>query len=63
MAEIVNLREMRKRKRREDKEKQADANRRLHGTPKHLRDTEEKRRGRESANLDGHRLESDQEVD
>ncbi len=55
MAEIVNLRQIRKRKARSEKEREADRNRTLHGLPK-----SERERGRRLADkaerfLEGHR--------
>ena len=57
MAEIVNLRQARKRKARAEKELTADRNRIRHGRPKS--DREQQRLAEEKANLllDGHRLE------
>ena len=43
-AELINLRQARKAKARAEKEKQAEANRVTHGTPKALRDLEKARR-------------------
>jgi Domain of unknown function (DUF4169) len=55
MAEIVNLRQARKRKARADKERAAEENRALHGRSKaeKLRDAEAARKSRDF--LEGHR--------
>jgi hypothetical protein len=55
MAEIVNLRQARKAKARDEKAKAADANRTLHGTPKHLRDLAKARREKSARELDAHK--------
>ena len=61
MAEIVNLRQARKQKKRaEDKERAAE-NRALHGRNKADKSVEAKRRETEARHLDGHRR--DDEVD
>jgi hypothetical protein len=57
MAEIINLNRARKAKARSEKNKQANANRVVHGTPKHL-----KRHGKAEAekarrDLDAHKKE------
>lgn len=56
MAEIVNLRQARKAKARAEKDKTAEANRVLHGTPKALRKLEEARQQQADSRADGHRL-------
>ncbi len=67
MADIINLRTMRKRKKREDRDKVAENNRVLHGRPKSERDMAKNRASLESRKLDGHRLRSgfneDEEAD
>ena len=60
MAEIVNLRRARKAKDRAEKEKAAEANRILHGTPKHLRKLSEAKKDKAEQRLSGHKLEKDQ---
>lgn len=55
MAEIVNLRQARKAKARGEKAKTADANRTLHGTPKHLRKLAKARSEKAAHDLDGHK--------
>ncbi len=61
MAEIVNLRRARKAKERAEKEKTADANRVLHGTPKRLRKLSETEKDKAEQRLSGHRLENKDE--
>ncbi|RLQ88153.1 DUF4169 family protein [Notoacmeibacter ruber] len=56
MAEIVNLRRERKRKQREEREVQADENRRLHGRTLSEKSETLNERLRKVRNLDGHRL-------
>ena len=56
-AEIINLRQARKARAREDKEKTAQANRVLHGTPKALRKLESAKKGQTDQRLSGHELE------
>jgi hypothetical protein len=60
-AEIVNLRGFRKRTQRRKDEKNAAARRVAHGTPKAVRQEIEARRARTERNLDGHRLDPDDE--
>jgi len=55
MAEIVNLRQARKAKARDEKAKTADANRTLHGTPKHLRNLSKARSEKSARDLDAHK--------
>jgi len=55
MAEIVNLRQARKAKARGEKAKAADANRTLHGTPKHLRKLAKARSEKSDRDLDAHK--------
>ena len=57
MAEIVNLNRARKAKAKAEKNRTAEANRVLHGTPKALRRLEEARKDRASERLSGHELE------
>ena len=59
MAEIFNLRRARKAKERVVKEKAAEANRVLHGTPKHLRKLSEAEKAKAEQRLAAHRLEKD----
>lgn len=55
MAEIVNLRQARKTKARDEKAKAAEANRTLHGTPKRLRNLAKARSEKATRDLDGHK--------
>ena len=57
MAEIFNLRRARKAKDKADKEKTAQANRVLHGTPKHLRKLSEAQKEKARHDLEGHKKE------
>jgi len=57
MAEIINLRRARKGKAKAEKEKTAEANRLLHGTPKHLRNLAEARKDKADQTLSSHKLE------
>jgi hypothetical protein len=57
MAEIVNLKRARKTRDKAEKEKTAEANRILHGTPKHLRNLTEARKNKADRALSGHKLE------
>jgi len=58
MAEIFNLRRARKAKERAEKEKAADVNRVLHGTPKHLRKLSETEKDKAEQRLSGNKLEN-----
>ena len=62
MAEIVNLKRARKTRDKAEKEKTAEANRILHGTPKHLRNLAEKRKNKADQALSSHKLEKDGEA-
>ncbi len=53
----VNLRQFRKRKAREEKARQAETNRVLHGTPKSLTELEKARREKLLRDVEGKRLE------
>lgn len=59
-AEIVNLRQARKRKSRSDKEKAAEANRIAFGRTKAERQLSEKTKALETSRIDGHRREDGQ---
>ena len=61
MAEIVNLNRARKARTKAEKEKTAEANRLLHGTPKALRNLQKARKDKADQGLSGHRLESDKD--
>jgi len=56
MVEIINLRRARKAKERTEKEKTAEANRVLHGTPKHVRKLSDARKDKAEQRLSEHRL-------
>ncbi|GGD92057.1 hypothetical protein GCM10011390_08490 [Aureimonas endophytica] len=56
MAEIVNLRQARKRAARAAKDAEAEANRRAFGTPRAVKHAAEQEKAREARHLDGHRL-------
>ena len=56
MAEIVNLNRARKARAKVEKEKTAEVNRVLHGTPKALRNLEKARKDKTDQGLSGHRL-------
>jgi len=55
LADVVNLRRARKAKARNEKEKAAEANRLLHGTPKNLRDLSKARSDKAARDLDAHK--------
>lgn len=57
-AEIVNLRQVRKQKKRTDREKQAEDNRRKFGRTKAEREAARRRREDLEKQVDGHRLSS-----
>ncbi|HEY8947289.1 MAG TPA: DUF4169 family protein [Rhizomicrobium sp.] len=59
MAEIVNLRRVKKAKARAEKEREADANRRKHGTPKTVRDLAKARDDKAVRDIDAHKLDKD----
>lgn len=61
MVEIFNLRRARKAKERAEKEKAAEANRILHGTPKHLRKLSQAEKDKAEQRLSGQRLEKGDE--
>jgi len=60
MAEILNLRQARKAKAKEQKDRQAQANRLLHGTPKRLRNLAKARKEKTDQALSGQKLEKDE---
>lgn len=57
MAELINLRNARKQKAKAEKEKTAQANRVLHGTPKALRKLADAQKDQTDQRLSGHKLE------
>ena len=56
MVEIINLRRARKARAKAEKEKTAEANRVLHGTPKALRNLAEASKSKTEKVLSGHKL-------
>jgi hypothetical protein len=61
MVEIINLKRARKAKAKAEKGKTAEANRVLHGTPKHLRNLTEARKNKADQALSDHKLENEPE--
>jgi len=61
MAELINLRRARKARAKAEKEKTAEANRVLHGTPKQLRKLSEAQKDKAEQRLAGHRLEKNED--
>jgi len=59
MAEIVNLNRARKARAKADKDKTAEANRVLHGTPKAVRNLAEARKDKAEKGLAEHKLENE----
>jgi hypothetical protein len=59
MADLINLRNARKNRARAEKEKTAEANRVLHGTPKAVRKLQEARREAAESRLEQHRLDGE----
>jgi Domain of unknown function (DUF4169) len=59
MAEIVNLRRVKKAKARAEKSAEADANRAKHGVAKPLRDLAKARDAKATRDLDARKLESE----
>ncbi|MDQ2646224.1 MAG: DUF4169 family protein [Myxococcota bacterium] len=57
MANVVNLNKFKKRKAKEQREKQAEINRRLHGRTKAERERDELQKRQLEKGLDGKRLE------
>ena len=55
MGDLVNLRQVRKRKQRSEKAKKADEKRVLHGRTRHERDLNDARKQSAGKHLDGHR--------
>jgi ribosomal protein L34E len=58
MGELINLRRVKKSKRRNEIEKCAAANRVVHGTPKELREAAEAEKRRAERTLGAHRIEN-----
>lgn len=61
MAEIINLRQARKRRTRAERSAEADANRARHGQPKAVRELDAARRARDDARLEGHHIDAPDE--
>jgi hypothetical protein len=59
MAEIVNLKRVKKAKARAEKSAQAEANRARHGTPKAVRDLAKAREEKAAREIDAHKLDKD----
>jgi hypothetical protein len=59
MAEIVNLKRVKKAKARAEKSREADANRAKHGTPKAIRDLAQARDEKEKKIIDAHKLDGE----
>jgi len=57
MGEVVNLRQARKRRDREERASEAEANRVKHGLSKAEKNLSSARRDQDARKLDGHRLE------
>ena len=57
MAELINLRAARKRAKQRQHDTRAEANRLLHGRPKHQRKLRTERRAKAGRDLDQHRIE------
>ena len=60
-AEIVNLRRFRKRPTRDEREREAERNRRLHGRTGADKKREAAERQRSERHIDGHRLQPDED--
>ena len=56
MAELINLRTVRKRAKRQKDEQRASANRLAHGEPKRVRQLEEDQQAKANRDLDAHRI-------
>ncbi|HVZ54782.1 MAG TPA: DUF4169 family protein [Pseudolabrys sp.] len=56
MAELINLRTVRKRAQRQKDDERASANRLAHGQPKRLRELEGEKQAKASRDLDAHRI-------
>ncbi|HEY2034632.1 MAG TPA: DUF4169 family protein [Rhizomicrobium sp.] len=59
MADIVNLRRVKKAKARAEKSREADANRTKHGVAKPVRDLAKARDAKAKENLEAHKLDKD----
>jgi hypothetical protein len=56
MADLINLRRVKKAKARAEKSREADANRARHGIAKPVRDLAEAREAKAAHNIDAHKL-------
>lgn len=56
MAELINLRNARRRAKRLNDEREADVNRLTHGQPKHVRELRKAMERKSARDLDAHRL-------
>ena len=63
MGKVVNLNKFRKRKAKEESEKRADGNRRLHGRTKSERERDDKQKQMLDSKLDGARLDKEPDED
>lgn len=61
MAEIVNLKRVKKQKARAEKSAAAEANRAKHGTAQHLRDAGKAAGENAARRLEGHKLDDDKD--
>lgn len=61
MSDVINLRQQRKAKARTDKEKQAEANRLVHGRTKGEKQKSKKEAERASKLLEGHKRDKDED--
>lgn len=60
MAEVINLRQFRKRKKREERDAKADANRNIHGISSKLKKLATAKTEKEADKLDGKKLSTDE---
>lgn len=58
MAELVNLRTIRKRAKRQQDEQRATTNRLIHGQPRHVRTLERAQQAKADRDLDQHRIDT-----
>lgn len=58
MAELVNLRTARKRAKRQQDEQRANANRLIHGQPKHVRALDQAQQAKAARDLDQRRIDT-----
>jgi len=63
MGDVVNLNRFRKQKARKERAKQAESNRRKHGSPKPERQLEARKKELELRRIDGHKLDRVPEPD